>query len=507
MEFRFAYDNDVVIMGHGGVSETLVENVYDVLKKNFGFSRVVQNINRTVENFKPFLDSECKENQKREDVVAYKGKFVYILQYLKVFDTRLAKFSRKLRKYAEESGDDRLLSYADELDTYALPDLKNKIAPRFMSSAFNPASAEKQLVGQINAAKMGGARHIGVVIPKTIFEWSHHYAEKWREGRFEMPAWHDFLEHIAETGADSVIVLHPHAPKEGLETTDRNSLNYIMVYPPTYTLSSNGWIYSIEQLFSEFDVNEEFDPLLSKIHADKELLGELAEYANLLMFSSSVDHGSRDNALRAAQRFGLGYIRSAKHRTSEGESEQLSTEDLAKHLIKLKEYVNEATLRVYIMDDMMNSGGTANTEALERKRQVQEFNSTHGTNFTIEVELIVTHMRCPWLEILKHDHLDKIVFFDTLPYVPPLEEQLSEMGISHKVQIIKNTPHQMALGIAADYYLQKLHYQMELNPTLDEYREVSDKYLVKRTRLGKEIKSLRWYLEELEDSENHQLHD
>ena len=144
--------------------------------------------------------------------------------------------------------------------------------------------------------------------------------------RYEMPAWQDFLGHIARGsdsvgGADSVIILHPHAPREGLEIAARNLLNIVMVFPQTFTLNSNGWIYSIDDFFERFDLSDDaFDPVQARMRADKEEILSRSGYSgsedisDLLLYASSVDAGSRVNAKNAAQRFGFGFVKSAKNR-------------------------------------------------------------------------------------------------------------------------------------------------------------------------------------------------
>jgi len=58
------------------------------------------------------------------------------------------------------------------------------------------------------------------------------------------------FEQIKGAGADSVIILHPHAPKEGLQIARRIGLNYVAVFPQTFTVCSNNWAYAPEKVFA-----------------------------------------------------------------------------------------------------------------------------------------------------------------------------------------------------------------------------------------------------------------
>ena len=498
----FSYNDDIVLAGNGGVSEELINNVARILENNFQFKGIKIAINANISNIKPFLDSEPRARQERSSVQEdYKDKYVFILQNLKIFDNRLEHKIQDIENDLKRLGiqDANLKESIETLRYLGLPDMVNKVAPRFTSSRFNPSSMEKQIIGQINAAKMGRAKHISVVIPKTIFEWSHHFIDKWREENvYEMAAYHDFLEHICLSGrgADSVIILHPHAPKEGLEISRIFNLNYVMIYPQTYTLSSNGWIYSIDDLFKGFSLNSKaFDPIGHKIKEDKAKLGELSNISHLLLYVSSVDDGSRLNAERAAQRFGLGYVKSAKHRNGEGDSKITESDDIGIHLKKLEKYTQNATITTYIFDDMINSGGTINAEAEIRKQQVADYNKANNTEFSVNIEVIVTHLRLPELNYLKHNNTDKITIFDSVPFLPHIDDQLQSLGLDKKVHIIKHTANQLAMGIALDYFAQKAHLQLERDLETGRHREATDKDLVKHCNYGQDLENMMRTLE------------
>ena len=275
-----------------------------------------------------------------------------------------------------------------------------------------------------------------------------------------------------------------------------------MVFPQTFTLNSNGWIYSIDDFFERFDLSDDaFDPVQARMRADKEEILSRSGYSgsedisDLLLYASSVDAGSRVNAKNAAQRFGFGFVKSAKNRVDEGDSSITNSDDLGAHLLRLKEYTTDATIRVYSFDDKMNTGGTSNDEAKERKRQVTAFNAKHDTDYKVEVELVVTHLRFPELGHIKHEHLDRVTIFDTVPYLPPLEEQLNELGMGEKFHVLKNTPHQVALGIALDYFAQRIHRKLERNPPII-YKDVTDRFLVQKTPWGQDLKNMMRHYDE-----------
>ena len=235
VELGVEFSKDVVLTGNGGISQDLIPQVAQILEDTFKFEGLTEKgnngnqyknliINSDVENVKPFLDSEPKMRQEKKRIQdSYRDKYVYIVQYSKVVDNRLRDTVLGLEQRIKELDieDPEIIKQVESLKYLGLPDIDSKIAARFTSSRFNPAVMKEQLIGQIYAVKMGEPDHIGVVMPKTIFEWSHNFLKKWREKHvYEMPAWHMLLEDIVRrngTGANSIIIDHPHAPKEGLE--------------------------------------------------------------------------------------------------------------------------------------------------------------------------------------------------------------------------------------------------------------------------------------------------
>lgn len=494
-QVNLKYQGNMVIVGSGGISEELIDKVHYILENEFGFDGVEKYVNRDITNIKPFLDSEIKWNAPRSEVNRFnRNNHVFILQNSKVIDNRLEFLVEDLNNKVKELEikDDHLNGYIELLSYLGNSDIINKIAPRFTNSRFNPASMEKQLAGIIKAAKMGGSNHVSLVMPKTIFEWSHHWLKKWHEDeRFEIPAYDDFINHMVSSGMNSLVIFNPHAPKENLELSRKYNFNCVMIYPQTFTLSSNGWIYSISELFSDIGLNlNDYDPIKLKINNDKLELGKFKDISNLMMYSSAVDEGSRVNSQRAAKRFGLGYIESIKKREGEGNSTLVQSEELSKHLVKLKGYTSEANLKIYIFDDMVNSGGTSNNEAMLRKKQVEEFNKNNNTNYNIEVEVIASHLRFPNLKYLKHEFVDKIFIFDTVPYLPPLKEQVKRFGYAHKIEFLQGLEKQLALGIAMDYLVQNVHNSFERNHSMGPYREMTDKELVKRLGYGADMQNI-----------------
>lgn len=520
------YRGDVVLTGNGGVSQDLIPRVAEILETTFKFHGLTalrtglfdsstpreswpyENliINHDVGNIKPHLDGEVRQRMSREMIRRYHGKSVYIVQNNRVYDNRLELIVRQMAK-AVDAGrvtDPELTAQIAKLSEYCLPDMRNSVAPRNASTRFNPSAQVFQLLGQIRAVRQGEPRHIGVAMPMTLYEWAHNFLKKWTDkGVYEMPSFHLLLEYIRgrKGGADSMIVLHPHAPKEGLEVSGNIGLNYVMIYPSTFTLSSNGWIYNVDKFFRTMGIDlsaDEFDPIREKIEADVCSLGSLKEYKHLLIYASSVDEGSRQNAEWAANRFGLRYIKSFKERKDEGQSTVTNSDNLEDHLNELMKITTDAEIKVIIFDDLANSGSTANDAAKLRKEQVAKFNEQKGTNYKVKVELIVTHFRYPEVSAYRHQYVNRIYAFDTVPYLPPLQEQLAAAGIQEKFCILNRTPHQLALGIALDYYTQMIHYLTERHLESTEggsFREATDRDLVRKCGFGQDLKNLRRLLE------------
>ncbi|MBD3310101.1 hypothetical protein GF351_02690 [Candidatus Woesearchaeota archaeon] len=512
--YDWSYHHDLVLTGNGGISADLIPSVARVLVDVFGFEGLSTIINNDIDNIKPFTDQEPRQNIDKNDVEkGYGGKHVVILEYLKAIDNRLTHTVRDLQQLAskavfEDRQDaDRLARIVDRLAYHTMPDLEHNVAPRFDNGRINPSTMEKQLAGQIRACteRFGAAKHVTFAMPMSIFEWSHNYLKKWdpekpkrpgdpdKKPRYEMPAWQDFLEHMSHCGADSAVMLHPHAPTESLEVSALQNLNLVMAYPQTYTLSSNGFVFSIDDLFSEFTLDpQNFDPVGVKMSAEIEAIGEEQKYRHLLMYVSSVDRGSRVNAKLVGKRFGLGYVESLKDRQGEGRSRISESEDLGKYLKQLKEYRKDGTIKVFIFDDMMNSGSTADEEAKLRKEQVSRFNKDHNTSYDVECELVVTHFRYRCLEEVQHAHLDKVMLFNTVPYLPPLQQQIIDLGLQDKFEVVEKAHYQLAMGIALDYFFRRIHRQMGNATATGRYRENTDHALSKHTSFGTRLENLRW---------------
>ena len=482
------YDDDLVLTSTGGLSETLADRVKRILESQFGFRPITNVVNNQIRHIQPYMDGEPRFKLSKNDVKeAYSGKHVYIVEYLKIFDNRLQLLTNKLDKYVQDHDipNGELIGIMRGLSKLVQPDLENSIAPRFTSSGYNPSAIAMQLYGQISAAKMGYAKHVSVAIPKTIFEWSHHFWDIWeRKDMYEMNSWEIFLNNIHSLGADSAIVLHPHAPREGLEIARNLKLNYCMIYPQTFTISSNGWIYSLEDVFEGLDVfTEEFDPISYRIRDDKD------KYGHNALFISSPDKGSLFNAKIVADKHGLRCVCSEKDRHEEGIADVVKTESLEKYLDVLSQERKDGDIKIYILDDMMNTGGTTDKEASLRKTQVGEYNRQHGTNFGVKVDIVVTHMRYPLPWLVKHENVDKVTFFDSVPYKPGIEKQLPD---NQKFDIIEGSAHQLAFGIALNYMAQKLHIDKERELRTGRYREITDKELVKYKGYGKSLERMRF---------------
>lgn len=503
--------NNIVLTTLGGISESLVYSVRDILKQKFGFKRVQTVINHEVDHIRPHLDGEPRVRQSRESVEqAYHGKKVYIVNYLKAFDNRLSIETRRaasdwsdLVQVVQSLSSDgippetsaklitrvldvmkasKMSSHIEELQNLALPDLTKGIGARFMSSRFNPSTIAYQLSGQITAAVVGGADYIAVASPKTIFEWSHHFAKNLEEkDRYELFSLQRFFDQLQVSGAHTVIFIHPHAPEEGLAISTAHNLNNVMVYPQTFTVSSNRWILSPEKIYRNHDIfGPEFDPFGTIIRDKKESLDVqgLGELTKLLLYIAAPDEGAyKHNTKMMAKKHNLFCLKSLKERENEGLSSLLESDSIQDYLSQLKQHTNQATITVYICDDKMNSGSTANDEAMLRKRQVAEFNAKYETQYTVEVKLMVSHLRYSELWNIKHANLDEILCLDTVPYLPAMSEQLEMYDLSSKITVLKAAAEQVALGIATDYFLQEAHIAKGRRLITGNYRETTDKQL------------------------------
>jgi len=458
-------------------------------------------VNSNLRNVQCHLDSEPRLGMGRRALeTKYKDKHVFIIEYLKMFDNRLEHLAQKLDSKIKKMGLDKtqykkLRPLADELLKYALPDMDNSTAARFTSTKFNPSTVATQLYGQIGAAKKGGARHISVAMSKTIFEWSHHFLKIWEREenpRYEMPSWSIFLNTLKQQGADSIVVLHPHAPLEGLEHSEDLRLNYVMIHPQTHSVSSNGWLFNLEQLCKGRDISgSEFNPLEQVINETKSKLNVPKKLEKYFIYISSPDRGAYETAKFVAQRHNLNCLSSLKDRSNEAISSITSSDNLETYLNELvgNYKIKEGDLYVLIVDDKTNTGGTGNDEAGLRIKQVKDFNKKNKTNFKVHVELHCTHLRGSQISKLKNDKTSKVRLYNSVPYIPGPHEQLKKHGFADKYDIHPFAPEQLCLGIFADYELQKLFLNSKMSKIAMErpsYRRMFDQLLVTNTNLGNE---------------------
>jgi hypothetical protein len=488
------YKDDALITSVGGISQNLATDITALLEKDFGFRDIKTNILSDVKDIQPHLDFEPKFRQPRDMLSLYKNKHVFIVQYFRTIDNRFELQLRDLRqnvnnlaelvKNGSITGDaanivNMLEEQSQGFSRYIEPDFENKAASRWQSTRFNPSGVFLQLLGQIHSAKMGEAKHISVVMPNSLFELSHSFLKQWNiKHRYEMPLFDIFLETIKQRGADSIILLHPHAPKEGLEITERLRMNYVGIFPQTLTINSNRWIYSVDKFFGNLNLNPStYDPIGSYFRNRQTEIVRLYNMANqkflasrtddekkrdmdissLLIYVASPDGGAHTNSSIAADRYKLHAVRSSKDREGEADSKIVKSDSLEGHLLRLKEFIPSAEIEVNILDDFQNSGKTANDEAELRKNQIRDFNKKFGTDYSVKVNIIATHIRFPYMKEFLCGNLDRVTSYDTVPYLPTLEQQVQMYGFNGKFNIVKNTTNQIALGIALDYFAQQKH--------------------------------------------------
>jgi len=474
------YKGDLALTSWGRFSGDLVSRVKDVLQMYFGFGHIETLIHEDPKDMKPYMDSEARlgvDNERLERIA--RGKHVVLLNYLKVNDNRLTHCANDIVRLAKPFYEKvpGLKEKLDELQSLAQPDRKNKIAPRFVSSRFHPHMMKDQIIGAVHALKVHGkARHISTVMPATIFELSHSFKKNMKEkSRYEMPMWDIFLQDLAYWGPGSVILVHPHARREGLIYSEKYHFNLVMAYPQTFTLNSNGYIISSEKFFSHFDLPPElFDPIrayiedrksqvvakysdLNKKYMSKRKPGDRGNISSLFIYFSAPDKNAHWGADMAARRFSLNTLHSLKDRTNEGESRIKESESLESYLLELKKYTARAMITIFTLDDFKNTGNTTNDEAGLRKDQVHKFNKKYGTDYKVRIESIVTHERYPCIEDIVHDNIDRITLFDTIPYLPSMEDQLTSLGLRDKFNIIHGTEYQIAMAIVYDYVAQQRH--------------------------------------------------
>jgi hypothetical protein len=428
----------IVLFGPHRYTEEYAREVQQILEGVFGFSVDFFGSDRI--KLGQFTDGETQCEISLEDLVTLNGNDVYILQDTRVYDQ-----------------EDR--------------------------SESNPLYLLQQVKNLIQIARDGKARHIAYATRKTSTEWTHqHDKNRKKKGKHEAYTLKDFILTLAINCVDSYIVLHPHGPRESMFSVKKYGLPYYIELHPHASDRVNGIPINLQQAIPEVELEKQLrDPFSYFLSLHRE------RYASETTLFVAPDIGAIPNTQDFAADHKFRYVLSISNRHGEGKKEFIQTHDAEKtlegivsidpsvYLPNLESRLEElartnpnAVVRFIILDDKINSGGTADQEAEKRINEVSAYVKKYNElypdakiNLKAEVELWCTHMRIPDISKLRHEHISKIVIMDTTKYVPDLEFQLEKYGMREKVEILSASAYQVAMGIALDYKISHGDYRIQ----------------------------------------------
>jgi hypothetical protein len=486
----------VVLLGTG-VSKPFALQVKRVLSERFGIESklAAETENIRVEDKKvelgllrSYVDHEGGSKTTKASAEAlYRDSLTYILQQPRVYDATLPLAIRELeRKLADShpeileqiSGIRRLVESTDTSGWTALHSVPD----------FNLRAIEVMA----DRAKRYGAKAIRLASAKSSYEWAHMAVKKYAaKGIDEADTLMLTIQRLRRTGVDGWIVMHPHAPNEVLEHAQAEMpgleklMDVIDVNPQSGT-KINGITISLDEVFSGLDCGygffHPFDRQIKfELAGKRDTYGLPEKVARKLVVIDCPDLGALDSTGSIAQHYNLTRVTANKNRFDEGETERGKVVPLTEYLHDLTRSLtdkgftptsHEYEITLMIMDDKLNSGGTANREAKARKEEISKYNTRHGTRFKLNTQIYCSHIRTPDLTKLHHDNLDRIVVLDSVIYNPPIPEQLSIMdrtdknhrGISNKVKVLNFSAARMvAAGIALDLYNKDVAYKENID--------------------------------------------
>ncbi|MBT4647947.1 hypothetical protein HOC11_06805 [archaeon] len=439
----------------------------------------------------------------------------------------------KIQKGKKEPG---LISFDDQergsaLNTSVLKEMQGKYVSIIHETrvydpndrvASNPHVLTADFFHLLEKARDARAQRISWALPKTSHEWSHQFLKNlWKYDEHQAKALDQLIYNLTTHGLDTYINVHPHGPREGVWYANNYGLErFIEINPQTkdrvngiaiegnnmmldllkstrhkkrkFKRLSSPFSYYLKILKGEIQDKNYFRDMFNE---DIDQIEEVGNYKRETTFFVAPDFGAIPNTQDFAELHDYDYVISLKARTDEGQTtilhgadiqeifkdredininEKLYIPDLSKKLDKLAKTTKKTTLKFIIMDDKINSGGTANDEAALRRNQVQEWVTNYNKNktenehieYNVEVELWATHLRQADLDQLKlykePEYINKIVLLDTVNYVPSLIEEIKKRNMEDRVRIIPAAAYQLAKGIAIDYLM---HQNPNLDPT------------------------------------------
>ncbi|MEK6937768.1 MAG: hypothetical protein AABX04_01860 [Nanoarchaeota archaeon] len=563
-EFQPTQSKKVVLLGFGRTSRPLAERVQEILKEKYHLDSELPPENekhswsgqtKTVSILGAYRDNELGSKCGVESAERiYHGAHAYIVQRTRTYDDTLEFWARDLEKTLKEiqwrinqepelAGmfgntflrlEDHLARFRGVVDTGG--------EKKYAALRSIPDHDIRKVLILADRAKRYGAESVVLASPKSSYEWSHNAAKYAGEGLDESNTLAQTVMFYRQNGISGWVAMHFHAPHDVLKharslTTEIPVMNIIDVNPQSY-VTFNGEMVRLEEIFSGLNLGSDyfrpFDPLIREtiVQTGRKFSLEEELAKNLVVINCS-DQGALRATEEVACHYGLSRITSQKARFGEGDTERNQGDSLFDYLDRITTRIidrgidpHKTRLEVTIlnMDDKLNSGGTANTEAKARKDEIEIYNKGiradvftsdgdqsreenyksyiaslrkqagelddqrqdsllrqikfleenpegHGTRYSSEFHLYCSHIRTPDLRRLKHRYIDRFVVSDSVPYFPPLLEQLKEYeedvpglkGIHSKFRVLEFSADQIAAGIALDFYRKDERYKAHID--------------------------------------------
>jgi hypothetical protein len=415
-----------------------------------------------------FLDYELLSNMSLTSLDQLRGQPAFLLQQTRIYDSTLRDLAGRLKRLAHSSLEsqrehDVLLQLIDQVASLATPEDLMPAQAGMMGS--HPSFQLDMLIDAVE--KVSFVEGIPLLMQsKSSFEWSHkapYYLVA--KGQHESFLLKQVIARLSMNGLYGWGVVHPHAEDEALFLSEQFGLPLYASINPQNGCRVNGISIELERIVGPRILNDtRFNPFGSFLreHYSPEntvmMSADGGALWNVYLFTTERAHGFRMMGSKGCRKSEgkKEYLGELSHREAESLGHDL---DRTVYLDSLESYLDERRSRgkngghfhIIILDDKNNTMNTADGAAGYMKNRVKEYNEMHGTNYLLDVELWVTHMRTPDLEIVKRQlskmNISKVVCLDTVNFVPNLTQQLKQLGIDKMVEVLDGSSYQTALGI------------------------------------------------------------
>ncbi|MFH2021624.1 MAG: hypothetical protein ABIJ34_09540 [archaeon] len=405
-----------------------------------------------------FLDYELLSNMPLIKMNQLGGIPSFMFHHSRVYDATLRLHVEELHKLVKQNkrseDDARLVELVDMVYELATP--HGLIPAQAGMMGAHPSfliDMACEAIEKINFA--GGFPYL--IQTKTSIEWTHkalYYLLS--KGQHEAFMLKQMVARFVMHGLYGWAAMHPHAEDEDLFLAQKFGLPIFAAFNPQNGFRVNGIEVMLNKIFPKEVLEDPRDNpfgtyLLKKYSPQTTMVmsADAGALENVYLFT-------RDKAPGFRMFGSKGCRKSEGKKIYEGELSLLETVILGHNFNRnlyvdsIEDYLNEyyragkkdERLTIIIVDDKNNTMNTADGAAAYMKRRVKEFNDLHQTHYSLDVELWVTHMRTPDLDIVQNQmakgNIKKVVCLNGTRYEPPLQLQIIQRGLENQITVLED---------------------------------------------------------------------